>query len=123
MARPSSAGNSQPALLTLCAARSGRALTNRRELLLSDEAGRLRRSSASKPGETAYAAHSSVRRGRRPYSTRLTRTTIPSVTSPKAVASPSVAPNTLTGLYAFGFSPVLIGVAPKKMQNALPGGQ
>jgi hypothetical protein len=32
-------------------------------------------------------------------------------------------PTILTGLYALGFSPVLTGVRPKKMQSALPAGQ
>ncbi len=37
--------------------------------------------------------------------------------------SPDTRPKTFTGLYARGWSPVLTGVGPKKIQNAGPAGQ
>ena len=36
--------------------------------------------------------------------------------------SPDTRPKTFTGLYARGWSPLLTGVGPKKMQNAGPAG-
>jgi hypothetical protein len=41
----------------------------------------------------------------------------------KTVASPTTVPMMLTALAARGRLSVLAGVGPKKMQNAVPGGQ
>src|SRR5262249_36629948 len=54
---------------------------------------------------------------------RSTRTTVPARTFLKRAASPTIRPNTLTGLARRLSSPRLAGVRPKKMQNADPGGQ
>src|SRR5262249_44308159 len=51
------------------------------------------------------------------------RTAAPARTRRKTVASPSIRPNTLTGLAGRISAPRLAGVGPKKTQNAWPGGQ
>jgi hypothetical protein len=50
-------------------------------------------------------------------------TVVPDRTDLNAVGSPETRPKTLTGLAGRISDPVLAGVGPKKMQNALPGGQ
>lgn len=48
---------------------------------------------------------------------------VPEATRRKMVGSPSIFPTTLTALAGRISFPRLTGVRPKKMQNALPGGQ
>ena len=57
------------------------------------------------------------------YSASSTLTGAPLLTSRNGLRSPITLPNTFTGLAALGFPSLLIGVGPKKIQNALPTGQ
>ena len=73
--------------------------------------------------------HSGLRRNngghgfRRRYAAHSTVTGVPARTLRNAVGSPRSVPKRFTGL-AGRISPgLLIGVRPKKMQNARPGGQ
>jgi HAMP domain-containing protein len=61
--------------------------------------------------------------GGRVAHTRSSRTRVPEETALKTVASPWIRPRIFTALAARGFSSVLAGVRPKKMQKAPPGGQ
>src|SRR5439155_22952228 len=56
-------------------------------------------------------------------SARSSFTRVPARTFLNIVGSPSTRPKTFTALAGRISSPVLAGVRPKKMQNALPGGQ